>query len=83
MINMSALTLEKMSYKYEGTTKDVLKNISMDFEAGKLYAIMGKSGAGKSTVRSLLSGLDTPTGGTIFVGETDMKQLKMISATSL
>lgn len=72
---MSVLTLSGVSYKYEGTTKEVLKNISVEFEAGKLYAIMGKSGAGKSTILSLISGLDIPTGGTIFVGEKEMKQL--------
>lgn len=72
---MSVLTLENVSYKYEGTTKQVLKNISMDFETGKVYVIMGKSGAGKSTVLSLISGLDLPTSGDVLFEGKSLKQL--------
>lgn len=62
---MSVLSIKNVSYQYEGTKKNVLKNISADFEAGKVYVLMGKSGAGKSTVLSLISGLDLPTNGKI------------------
>lgn len=62
---MPVLTLDKVSYQYEGTTKSVLKEITIQFEAGKLYGVMGKSGAGKSTVLSLISGLDLCTSGAI------------------
>lgn len=72
---MSLLTLENITYKYEGTTKQVLKNISMDFEPGKVYVIMGKSGAGKSTVLSLISGLDLPTNGAVLFKGNSLKQL--------
>ena len=72
---MSVLTLENVSYQYEGTTKQVLKNISMDFEPGKVYVIMGKSGAGKSTVLSLISGLDLPTKGEVLFQGESLKQL--------
>jgi putative ABC transport system ATP-binding protein len=72
---MSVLTLENVTYKYDGTTKTVLKNINAHFEEGKLYAIIGKSGAGKSTVLSLISGLDTVTSGSICYGGKDMKSL--------
>ncbi len=72
---MSVLTMNNVTYKYDGTTKIVLKNINMDFEKGQLYVIVGKSGAGKSTVLSLISGLDTATSGSICYGGTDMKAL--------
>ncbi len=72
---MSLLTLENVTYKYDGTTKQVLKNISIDFEPGKVYVIMGKSGAGKSTVLSLISGLDLPTNGDVLFKENSLKQL--------
>lgn len=72
---MNVLTLENVSYKYEGTTKQVLKNISMDFEPGNVYVIMGKSGAGKSTVLSLISGLDLPTNGDVLFKGKSLKQL--------
>ena len=72
---MSALTLKNVSYKYDGTKKDVLKKVNAVFESGKVYAIVGKSGSGKSTLLSLIAGLDICTGGAILHGETDLKDL--------
>ena len=72
---MSVLTLNNVSYRYEGTKKDVLSGVSAAFEAGKVYAIVGKSGSGKSTLLSLAAGLDICTEGAILHGETDLKNL--------
>ena len=72
---MSILTLNNVTYKYEGTKKNVLKGVSATFEAGKVYAIVGKSGSGKSTLLSLIAGLDICTAGEILHGETDLKEL--------
>ena len=65
---MSLLTLQNVSYRYEGAAKTVFQDVSLQFEAGKVYTVVGKSGAGKTTLLSLLSGLDTPTGGRIDFG---------------
>jgi len=62
---MSTLTLQNVSYKYEGTNKTIFNDVNLKFETGKVYTIVGKSGAGKSTLLSLLSGLDVATGGRI------------------
>jgi len=72
---MSTLAISNMSYKYGKTAKDVLKNISADFERGVLYGIVGKSGAGKSTLLSLVSGLDLCTSGTIYYGDQDLSAM--------
>ena len=72
---MSLLQLKNVSYQYEGTKKNVLQNINFDFDAGKVYAIIGKSGAGKSTLLSLLSGLDTCTKGEINYSGGDLKTI--------
>jgi len=69
------LTLSNVFYKYEGARKNVLKGVSATFEAGKVYAIVGKSGSGKSTLLSLIAGLDICTDGKILHGETDLKEL--------
>ena len=61
---MSILALNKVSYSYKNGKK-VLNDISMEFEEGKLYAILGASGSGKSTLLSLLAGLDEPRNGEI------------------
>ena len=59
---MSILALNKVNYSYKNGKK-VLNDISMEFEEGKLYAILGASGSGKSTLLSLLAGLDEPRNG--------------------
>lgn len=72
---MNILSIKNIAYQYEETKKPVLKNISMEFEAGKVYAIMGKSGSGKSTLLSLIAGLDIPTKGDIYYEEKNIKNL--------
>ncbi|WMT39641.1 ABC transporter ATP-binding protein [Paenibacillus sp. D2_2] len=72
---MSVLTLNNVSYKYEGTKKSVLKGVNATFESGKVHTIVGKSGSGKSTLLSLISGLDICTDGTIMHNEQDLKKL--------
>jgi len=58
--------LEVIDLKY-AYSKDnfVLKGINARFELGKMYAILGESGGGKTTLLSLLGGLDEPTSGEI------------------
>lgn len=63
-MNMSVLTLKDVSYSYD-KKKMVIKNMSLDFEEGRLYAIVGESGAGKTALLSMLSGLTKPTMGEI------------------
>lgn len=72
---MSILKLDHVSYQYKGTTKMVLADISAEFELGKVYVIMGKSGAGKSTVLSLIFGLDVPTKGDVLMDGKSLKEL--------
>lgn len=63
-----------VTYFYDGN-RSVLKNISVEFERGKLYAILGPSGCGKTTLLSLLGGLDCPTKGQVqFQGKDLMKK---------
>ena len=62
---MSTLVLQDVSYKYEGSNKTIFRDVNMNFENGKVYTIIGKSGAGKSTMLNLLAGLDTATEGSV------------------
>jgi len=54
---------------------DALTGVTVDFERGRLTAIMGPSGSGKSTLMHLLAGLDRPTGGRVMVEGTDISTL--------
>lgn len=64
-----SITLRNVSYSYKGKYQTVraVDGVSYAFEAGKLYAIVGKSGSGKTTLLSLMAGLDLPTEGEILV----------------
>lgn len=62
---MSIMQLENVDFTYGSAAQRVLKNVSYDFEVGTFYAIVGSSGAGKTTMLSLLAGLDAPTNGAV------------------
>ncbi len=65
-----------LSYAYK-TKRDrqVLKQVSAEFEEGRFYAVVGSSGSGKTTFLSLLAGLDTPVKGkVIYLGEDIQKK---------
>ena len=63
------LELKNVSYYYK-SQKDtkVLEGVDYQFVKGKMYAILGSSGSGKTTFLSLLAGLDKPVEGEICVG---------------
>jgi ATPase subunit of ABC transporter with duplicated ATPase domains len=61
----NAVTVEKLSFRYPGTDKDVLHNINFNVEAEERIAIIGANGIGKTTLMRLLAGDLQPTSGTI------------------
>ena len=65
------LSTEKLSKSFSngGNLQHVLKNIDLQLYKGDFTVIMGASGAGKSTLLYALSGMDTPTLGTITFGD--------------
>lgn len=74
-MEMTILKVKDVSYSYEGSNKVVLNNINVDFECGKIYSIIGKSGAGKTTFLSLISGLDSCKEGFIFYNGNSLSRI--------
>jgi putative ABC transport system ATP-binding protein len=61
---------------YEGELRRVvLQNAHAEFEPGQMTVILGRSGSGKSTLLNLISGIDAPDGGQIWVDGQDLTAL--------
>lgn len=72
------ISIKDLSYSYDNT-RDVLKNINMEFNSTGLYSIVGKSGCGKSTIVKLLKGEIKTDRGDITIGETKLNDLSKTS----
>lgn len=71
------LELEHVTFRYPGREpKTALKDITLKFEEGLFYAIFGSSGAGKTTMLTLLGGLDQPTEGSIMLDGKPVAEMK-------
>ena len=70
---MAILSANEVHYSYKSKYQTVhaVRGVTYNFESGKFYAIVGKSGCGKTTFLSMLAGLDLPSDGTVeFGGKT-------------
>ena len=60
-----------------------LDDVTVDLDRGRFTAIMGPSGSGKSTLLHMLAGLDRPTSGEVYLGDTEITSLKDKALTLL
>lgn len=75
-IHFSKIEFRNVSFKYPGTSEWILRSLTMTFERGKHYAIVGENGAGKSTVIKLLLGLYRVTEGEILIDGKDINAFR-------
>jgi putative ABC transport system ATP-binding protein len=71
------VTVENITRCYgEGDTAvNALRGVSLEVERGKLTAVMGPSGSGKSNLMHILAGLDRPSGGTVVLDGVDITRM--------
>jgi ABC-type lipoprotein export system ATPase subunit len=76
---MSILSLKSVRYAYSNKyqTVEALRDVNCAFEQGVIYAIVGKSGSGKSTMLSLMAGLDLPNEGDVLFKGTSTRTLDL------
>ncbi|MBP1664289.1 MAG: transporter related protein, partial [Bacteroidetes bacterium] len=67
------IRFDKVSYRYENSQRDVLKEVSLHIPTGKTVALVGKNGSGKTTLVKLLCGFYHPESGAILIDGVDTR----------
>jgi subfamily B ATP-binding cassette protein MsbA len=69
------LEFQNVTFRYANTSVDAIKEIKLRIEPGKTYALVGASGAGKSTILSLILRLYDPRAGSVRIDGHDLRKL--------
>ena len=73
------LEVRNVSFVYPGTTAPVLRDVSLSVGSGERLALVGPTGAGKSTLAKLMARLYDPTEGDVSLGGTDLRDATLAS----
>ena len=73
------ILFEKVNFKYDTTNNKALKNLSLNIQGGKMTALVGHSGAGKSTIINLLPRFYNPQSGSISIDGTKINEVNLES----
>ena len=73
------ITFEDVSFRYNDNEHRVLKHINLDVKAGSYIALVGSSGAGKTTLCNLIPRFYEVSDGKIMIDETDIRDVKLKS----
>lgn len=80
---VNSIEFKNVSFKYPGTEKYILKNVSFRMEKGKKYAFVGENGVGKTTIIKLITGLYEEYEGSIWVNKTELREIETAKLKSL
>ena len=73
------LVVGNVTFRYAGVERAALDNVSITLRAGTRLALVGPTGAGKSTLAKLMARLYDPVDGTVSFGGTDLRRASMVS----
>ncbi|NUR43084.1 MAG: ABC transporter ATP-binding protein, partial [Streptomyces sp.] len=78
-----AVSMEGVTFAYPGTDEPVLRDVNLSIPAGSSLALVGATGAGKTTLAALVAGIGTPQAGVVRIGPTDLAGLDEAGARAL
>ncbi|MFJ4970685.1 ABC transporter ATP-binding protein [Streptomyces sp. NPDC088755] len=77
------VTVTDLTFSYPDTEEPVLRNVDLSIPAGGSLALVGATGAGKSTLAALIAGIGTPQAGAVRIGSRELAGLDEAEARSL
>ncbi|MEU1214592.1 ABC transporter ATP-binding protein [Streptomyces sp. NPDC005791] len=77
------VAVEGLTFSYPGAGEPVLRDVSLTIPAGGSLALVGATGAGKSTLAALIAGIGTPQAGKVRIGPNDLAGLDEAGARAL
>ncbi|MCH1495641.1 MAG: ABC transporter ATP-binding protein/permease [Rubripirellula sp.] len=77
------IQLENIDFAYPGSEQKVLRNISFTIEPGETVALVGRSGAGKTTLTNIIARFYDPSAGKVLLDGTDLKDIELSSFRQL
>ena len=76
-INEGKIKFDKVFFKYEAIEQDILSDVNLEFEGGKMTALVGHSGSGKSTILNLIPRFYQPYLGNISIDNQSIYEVKI------
>jgi ATP-binding cassette subfamily B protein/subfamily B ATP-binding cassette protein MsbA len=73
------ISFEGVSFAYPGSDRTVLRDIELEIEPGEVVALVGRSGAGKTTLCNLVARFHDPTAGVIRLDGVDLREIRVES----
>jgi ATP-binding cassette, subfamily B, bacterial PglK len=79
MVFNSEISINNISFNYPDYSRKMINNVSMDIKVNSTIGIIGPSGSGKSTLANIISGLITPSSGSISVDGIKIDKTNLVS----
>ncbi|MET9600396.1 MULTISPECIES: ABC transporter ATP-binding protein [unclassified Streptomyces] len=77
------VTVRGLTFRYPDSEEPVVRDVDLTIPAGGSLALVGATGAGKSTLAALIAGIGTPQSGSVRIGSTDLAGLDEAGARAL